>query len=518
MGNNISKEPVLAALFVDFDNIFISLEQQGKDIANQFAANPDRWLSWLENSLTEGVERRILVRRCYLNPQSFADFRPYFIRSAFEVVDCPPLTARGKTSTDIHLVMDVLDTLNHSTNFTEFIIFSGDSDFTPVLLRLRMHNRRTLVLTAGYYVSPAYKSSCDYLISSDEFIRHGLGIGYSDEDEMTLSVASATPRVSKALLERMAKRVYEAAVLPQGIEANELPKIYSEFPEFKQSDQWLGYKSLRNLTEAVVAIGSDLITITGDDPWRVSRKPNKQDNTDQDVRQAIAAWIQGIVSESPGPVTMASLAGGVTQHFGPDIRNSNWLGAETFKGLLNHLDLGNLKLLSNIPGYVYDPKRHGPQGTIEATAQADVVNPLSAPAGPFSIKHPNLAPLAWKINQLTDTPYLMPEHYSIVLNEIAREINENKNYQWTRTSKTVRDRCVEKEIPLSRSQVNFILTGLYYSGYQLGKEIPVDTSKLAAKLIENTIALCHNAQFRLGEDDIRLIQTWIISTQDNDGS
>ena len=58
------------------------------------------------------ARRRILIRRCYLNPQSFSNFRPYFIRSAFEVVDCPPLTARGKTSTDIHLVMDVLDTLN----------------------------------------------------------------------------------------------------------------------------------------------------------------------------------------------------------------------------------------------------------------------------------------------------------------------------------------------------------------------------------------------------------------------
>ena len=153
MSNNLVKEPVLAALFVDFDNIFISLEQQSKEIANQFATNPDKWLSWLEHSIQQSPERRILVRRCYLNPQSFADFRPYFIRSAFEVVDCPPLTARGKTSTDIHLVMDVLDTLNHSTHLTEFIIFSGDSDFTPVLLRLRKHNRHTVVLTAGYYVS-----------------------------------------------------------------------------------------------------------------------------------------------------------------------------------------------------------------------------------------------------------------------------------------------------------------------------------------------------------------------------
>lgn len=516
MSNNLVKEPVLAALFVDFDNIFISLEQQSKEIANQFATNPDKWLSWLEHSIQQSPERRILVRRCYLNPQSFADFRPYFIRSAFEVVDCPPLTARGKTSTDIHLVMDVLDTLNHSTHFTEFIIFSGDSDFTPVLLRLRKHNRHTVVLTAGYYVSPAYKSACDYVISSDEFIRDGLGIGYQDEDEEPSTPVPPSLRASKALLEKMAKRIYEAALLPQGIEASELPKIYSEFPEFKQSAQWLGYQSLRSLTEAIVSTRNDLLTITGDDPWRVSRHYEKQDNTDTNARQAIAVWIQSIVSESPAPVTMASLAGGVSQRFGPEIRNSNWLGAQTFKGLLNELDLGELKLLATIPGYVYDPKRHGSQGTLQIADQPGATSPLTAPAGPFSVKHPNLAPLAWKINQLTDTPYLPPEHYSVVLNEIAREINENRNYQWTRTSKTVRDRCVEKGVPLARSEVNFLLTGLYYSGYQLGKEIPVDVAKLAAKLIENTITLCRNAQFQLSEGDIKLIQAWIIPGSDNE--
>jgi len=78
--------------------------------------------------------------------------------------------------------------------------------------------------------------------------------------------------------------------------------------------------------------------------------------------------------------------------------------------------------------------------------------------------------------------------------------------------KTVRDRCVEKGIPLARSQVNFILTGLLYSGYQLGKEIPVDISKLAAKLIENTITLCRNAQFQLSESDIELIKIWMAIT------
>lgn len=308
-------------MFVDFDNIFISLQEQSRHIANQFANNPDTWLNWLETSTNSGWERRILIRKCYLNPQRFSEFRPYFIRSAFEVVDCPPLTARGKTSTDIHLVMDVLDALNHPTNFQEFIILSGDSDFTPVLLRLRMYNRWTSVLPIGY-VSPAYKSSCDFLISQEDFIRNGLGISYQDEEPF--SPVAADPQVSKLLLEKMAKRLYEVAIQPQGIEASTLPRVYSEFSEFTRSNHWLGYQSLRGLTEAIVRERSDL-TIKEEDPWRVCRLEVVDSNhQSRNMKEAIAMWIRSIVSESPAAVTMAALADGVVQEFGVEVRNSNF--------------------------------------------------------------------------------------------------------------------------------------------------------------------------------------------------
>ena len=51
-----------------------------------------------------------------------------------------------KTGTDIHMVMDVLDTLEHRTRFDEFIVLSGDADFTPVLLRLRDEMGAALVV------------------------------------------------------------------------------------------------------------------------------------------------------------------------------------------------------------------------------------------------------------------------------------------------------------------------------------------------------------------------------------
>ncbi len=156
-------DEVYSSLYVDFDNIYTRFLEADPEAAKSFGYAPYRWVRWIENHALrilygDGVRRRILKRTCYLNPQRYQEFRNSFIRSAFQVVDCPPLTTRGKTSTDIHLVMDCMDDLSHSTHFDEFIILSGDADFTPLLIRLQEHARRTLVLSVGYS-SPAYTAA-----------------------------------------------------------------------------------------------------------------------------------------------------------------------------------------------------------------------------------------------------------------------------------------------------------------------------------------------------------------------
>jgi hypothetical protein len=500
----------LAALFVDFDNIYISLQQQSQHIANQFATNPASWLDWLQEVANGGEKRRILVRKCYLNPESFGRFRPYFIKSAFEVIDCPPLTAQGKTSTDIHLVMDVIDTLDLPTQIEDFIILSGDSDFTPVLLRLRKHNRRTMVVSAGYYMSPAYQSACDILVPQDDFTRYGLGINGQeddDDDEINQKETANAYQAPKELLNKIAKRLFEDNLSSQGIEASELPKIYLEFQEFKKSDKWLGYQSLLNLTRAIIKTRNDL-EITEDDPWHVRRK-RTEENTNEDIKKAISSWIKSIVAESSSAVPMSSLAIGVTQKFGEEIRTSKWLGTGTFKELLKQLDLGRLKLSSEIPGYVYDGEKHHVPNIEDIEKETENIEIPSPPIGSFSIRHPELAPLAWKINQLTNVPYLLPEHYTIILGEIVREINEQNGYQWSRTSKTVRDRCLERGVPIARSQVDFILRALYYSKDSLGKEIPMELEKIQSSMIESIMILCRKAQFQISDFEVTMIEKWM---------
>jgi len=139
-----------SALFVDFDNVYSGLRKLDPAVAERFGRHPLEWIGWLTDGLglPEGLDaaeartrRRLLVRRVYLNPQVYQRFRPSFNHAGFEIVDCPSMTSEGKTSTDIHMVLDMVELLQHPVHYDEFIVFSADADFTPVLRKLRRWDR-----------------------------------------------------------------------------------------------------------------------------------------------------------------------------------------------------------------------------------------------------------------------------------------------------------------------------------------------------------------------------------------
>ena len=150
------------ALYVDFDNLYSGLRQIDQDVASAFANDPGRLLTWLARGSDEegAFRRRFLVRDCYLNPQVYAGFRAQFVAAGFRVIDCPSLTQRGKSSADTHIVLDVVDALGHATWYDEFVICSADADFSPLMTKLRRHDRRTLMVAAGPYAA-AYEAVCD---------------------------------------------------------------------------------------------------------------------------------------------------------------------------------------------------------------------------------------------------------------------------------------------------------------------------------------------------------------------
>lgn len=258
---NGAEAPLRAALFVDFDNIFLSFEALDPEAARRFATRPAGWLAWLERGLHAPPgepgraprPRRILVRRCYLNPLQFGRFRGDYLRAAFSIVDCPPLTTRGKTSADIYMVMDMIDALGHATRFDEFIILSSDADFTPVLLRLRAHDRRTAILCTDL-AAAAYKAACDQVVPHERFFGEALGLSvgaaaaarWPEEDPY----AEVVPRVARALRELVVERGEVAA--------RDLPQLFNRFPEFRASS-WFGRRSLKALVADLLVAEPELV-------------------------------------------------------------------------------------------------------------------------------------------------------------------------------------------------------------------------------------------------------------------
>ena len=190
-----AEQPLRAALFLDFDNVVSGLVQgAGAETALRFASDPEAWMPWL----AADHPRRWLVRRCYMNPAGYIEdangykhyysrFRPRLMGAGFEVQDCPRLT-RFKNAADLRIVIDAMDLLSSPVFYEEFTLISSDSDFVPLLLRLRAADRRTRLL-AHPAVGRAVRGATDSVLGLDELAqtlgwleRDGFGAGEDDAE------------------------------------------------------------------------------------------------------------------------------------------------------------------------------------------------------------------------------------------------------------------------------------------------------------------------------------------------
>ena len=156
-------------MFVDFDNVYTGLQALDPAAAKRFAEDPKHWTEALADGVAGDDSRRFLIRNCYLNPVIYSKYRPYWTRAGFRVIDCPSLTQRGKSSTDINLVLDAMDALSGAAHIEEFFVASADADFTSLVQRFRAADRMTTVIAAGA-VAFAYREMADSVVESHDFV------------------------------------------------------------------------------------------------------------------------------------------------------------------------------------------------------------------------------------------------------------------------------------------------------------------------------------------------------------
>lgn len=254
----------VTGVFLDFDNVFSALHKEDKEIAVAFATSPGYWLGVLEGLSphdTDDAKHRFVVRRCYLNPEGkmpgwgdrkFSEFRQHFVRDGWEVIDTPPLTRFGKTSADIHIVMDVLDTLNVFSHVNEYIVMAADADYTPLVIRLRKHMKKTMIYMTEN-TATAYQAAADSVLSQSTIVQI---LSDTDEDTNVVEAAVAEPITATSPAQpitptRVAESVHryfkESAPGHKAPVASLGHLLRREFGPSLKQDGYLGHQTLAHL-------------------------------------------------------------------------------------------------------------------------------------------------------------------------------------------------------------------------------------------------------------------------------
>jgi uncharacterized protein (TIGR00288 family) len=125
----------------------------------------------LERLLLRG---NIVVKKAYCDFDRYKEFKKDLHEAAFELIEIPHVRQSGKNSADIRMVVDALDLCYTKQHLDTFVILSGDSDFSPLVSKLR-ENAKTVV-GVGVKSSSAdlFINNCDQFLYYDDLVREEL--------------------------------------------------------------------------------------------------------------------------------------------------------------------------------------------------------------------------------------------------------------------------------------------------------------------------------------------------------
>lgn len=148
------------ALFCDFENIALGVRDA--HIA-QFDISVV-----IERLLLKG---NIVVKKAYCDWDRYKEFKAAMHEASFELIEIPHIRQSGKNSADIRMVVDALDLCYTKEHLDTFVIFSGDSDFSPLVSKLRENNKIVIGLGVKNSTSDLLIANCDEFIYYDDLVR-----------------------------------------------------------------------------------------------------------------------------------------------------------------------------------------------------------------------------------------------------------------------------------------------------------------------------------------------------------
>jgi uncharacterized protein (TIGR00288 family) len=148
------------AIFCDFENVAIGAQKASYDELDIRLV--------LERLLDKG---KIVVKKAYADWDRYKQHKRQMHEASFELIEIPHVSYSGKNSADIRLVVDALDLCYVKKHVDIFVIVSGDSDFSPLVSKLRENNKRVIGLGVKSSTSDLLIDNCDEFIYYDDLVR-----------------------------------------------------------------------------------------------------------------------------------------------------------------------------------------------------------------------------------------------------------------------------------------------------------------------------------------------------------
>jgi uncharacterized LabA/DUF88 family protein len=160
LAQNGQQDEQRLALFIDFENIAIGVRDAHY---RKFDVN-----LVLERLLDKG---KLLVKKAYADWSRYSDYKRAFHEAAIELIEVPQKSVGGKNSADIRLVVDAMDMSFQKEHITCFVVASGDSDFSPLVSKLKENNKYVIGLGVKNSTSDLLIENCDEFIFYEDLVR-----------------------------------------------------------------------------------------------------------------------------------------------------------------------------------------------------------------------------------------------------------------------------------------------------------------------------------------------------------
>lgn len=252
------------AVFCDFENIALGARDARYDEFNIATV--------LERLLLKG---NIVVKKAYCDWERYKAFKKGMHEASFELIEIPHLRQSGKNSADIRMVVDALDLCYTKSHVNIFVVISGDSDFSPLVSKLRENDKKVIGVGVKNSTSNLFVANCDEFIFYDDLVRKPRPA--RNVQKKAVKKQAGRPAASgQASPDAGAERVqqamdllvstYEGLVAERG-EENEIwgsmikQAIKRRNPGFNES--FYGFRSFNRLLEEAQELG--LVALTLDD-------------------------------------------------------------------------------------------------------------------------------------------------------------------------------------------------------------------------------------------------------------